>query len=118
MKHYKKLDMKSLLYSNYVYIDVNDYHADALFIQEEVNVKFVKEYEKEDSCYIIIYCKVLKKDERKFLRALENLEKKMLLLGYRDYSMRGEIILQAVKSEKNRIKIYDKWIQHKCIIGT
>ena len=31
--------------------------------------------------YLIIFCKVRKKDEKNFLKALEELEKKMLLMG-------------------------------------
>jgi len=66
-------------------IDTPEYLADSLFIQEQVRVDFGKEYRKEDSAYVMIFCKIRKKDENKFLKALGRLENKMLLMGYRDY---------------------------------
>ena len=66
-------------------IDVPEYLADSLFIQEQVRVDFGSEYGKRGSPYIMIFCKVRKRDEGRFLQALDNLGNKMLLMGYTDY---------------------------------
>ncbi len=85
MKNYIKLEDKSLLYYHYVYVDAVSYLADELFIQEKVRVHFGKEAKKEGYPYHVIFCKVRKKNEEKFLSAMEQLNKKMLLLGHSDY---------------------------------
>lgn len=85
MKNYIKLRDWSLLFHHYVFIDVKDYLADNLFRRENVCVWFGHEYGKEDSCYKVIFCKIRKNDEAKFLKALGQLKNKMLLTGYRDY---------------------------------
>ena len=85
MRNCLKLAKWSLFFRYYVFVDVKEYLADNLFIYEKVRVWFQKEYWKEDTCYKIIFCKVRKKDELKFLEALKKLENKMLLFGYSDY---------------------------------
>ena len=85
MKNYLKLKECSLFFRYYIFVDVREYLADNLFIDEKVRVWFQKEYEKKDTCYIIIFCKIRKKDELRFLEALKKLENKMLLFGYSDY---------------------------------
>lgn len=75
----------SLLYDYYCIIDVKEYLADELFIRHKVHVKFQEEYSKEGTKYLCIFCKVKKKQNAEFLQALEELENKMLLLGYTDY---------------------------------
>ena len=40
---------------------------------------------KNDSEYIVVFCKVKKKDREKFLESLNLLETKMELMGYSDY---------------------------------
>ncbi len=83
--NYWKLNAPSLLYYHYAFIDTEKYFADQLFIKNKVNVSFGKEYKRENSPYIIIFCKIKKKDEKNFLTALSELKNKMILLGYIDY---------------------------------
>jgi len=80
MKNYIKLQKRSLFYNYYIFVDTKDYLADGLFIKNKVYVHFGKEYTKQNCDYIIIFCKVRKKDEERFLHALKQLENKMLLL--------------------------------------
>ncbi|MCB7319913.1 hypothetical protein LIZ87_14250 [Lacrimispora sp. 210928-DFI.3.58] len=84
--NYMKLRRWSLWQCCYVIVDVPEYLADSLFIQEQVRVSFGKEYSRKGSPYVLIFCRVRKKDEDRFLRALDRLEQKMLLMGYTDYS--------------------------------
>lgn len=82
MKNYVKIEKKSLLFNYYAYIDTEEYLADKVFIQEKLRVFFGKTGRKQDSQYVIILCKVWKKDAEKFVRAMEKLYNKMILLGY------------------------------------
>lgn len=85
MQNYIKLRRFSLFYYHYIFADTEDYLADNLFIQNKVRVHFGKEYKSPDSKYIFIFCKVKKSGNDKFLKALDKLGKKMLLMGNIDY---------------------------------
>ena len=61
------------------------FFADQLFIQHQVRVHFSGEYQKKGKQYVIVLCRVRKKDEERFLEALRELPRKMLLLGYTNY---------------------------------
>ena len=84
-KNYWRLQKFSIFYSHYAFIDSPDYLADQLFIKQKVKVDFDKEYGQEGSNYLVIFCKVRKTKEKEFIRALEELENKMLLMGHKDY---------------------------------
>ena len=70
----------------YAYIDHESYLADALFIQEQISVRFPQEMVKNGEKYHVIFGRVRKKDYKKFEKALEKLPGKMLLCGHTDYS--------------------------------
>lgn len=59
--------------------------ADQLFIKHQVRVHFREEYARKDSQYRVIVCRVRKRDQTRFLAALEESPKKMLLLGHTNY---------------------------------
>lgn len=71
------------------YIEVqeegNRYLADQLFIKHQVRVHFREEYVRDGSPYRVIFCHVRKRDQERFLAALNELPGKMMLLGYTDY---------------------------------
>lgn len=69
----------------YAIIDVDEYLADNLFIKHQVTVRFGPEYMSPDSKYRVIFCSIRKRDEQAFLKAMEELPNKMLLLGHTDY---------------------------------
>ncbi|WP_177957934.1 hypothetical protein [Eubacterium ramulus] len=69
----------------YAYIDHKDYLADALFIQEQIQVRFLQEMVKEGTPYRIVFGKVRKKECERFEKVLEKLPDKMLLCGHTDY---------------------------------
>lgn len=82
---YLHLERFSLRYLYYAIIDTADYYADQLFIRHQVTVRFGNEFAHPDAPYLIIMCKVRKKDRRRFLDALAELPNKMLLCGHTDY---------------------------------
>lgn len=85
MKNYFTLERFSLLYDHYAFIDVPEYYADQLFIKHKVTVRFGKEFQHPDQPYVIIFCKVQKRDRDRFLFALSELNRKMILCGYPGY---------------------------------
>lgn len=82
---YLHLERFSFLYRYYAIVDTSDYYADQLFIKHQVTVRFGNEYAHPDAQYRIIFCKVRKQDEQRFLDALQELPNKMLLRGHTDY---------------------------------
>ena len=98
----------SLLSVPYAYVDHSSYQADRLLAQNKVRVKFKGEFAKAESPYCIILCTVKKKDTGRFEEALEKLNNKMLLLGYREYpDVCSEIarMLDEGRKEENRQRI-------------
>lgn len=85
MKNYFTLERFSLLYNHYAFIDVPEYFADQLFIQHQVTVHFGNEFRHPEQPYVIIFCKVRKRDCDRFLAALAELNRKMILCGYPGY---------------------------------
>lgn len=85
MKNYIKIKRFSLFSYYYMYVDTTGYLADRLFIKHKVPVKFMKEYSKEDAKYAFIFCKITKKDNDNFLKALKELPDTMKLMGNTDY---------------------------------
>ena len=83
--NYIPLEKISLRYKYFCFIDTKEYLADALFIKYKVRVWFQKEAHKSNTDFVFIFCKVKKSDINKFLEALGELKKKMILLGYSDY---------------------------------
>lgn len=75
--------------------------GDALFAQRKISIKYKGELIREDSPYCIVFCRVLKRDVKKFEEALEKLKDKILLLGHRDY---GAVCEDIEKVIDNRIK--------------
>lgn len=99
-KNYFRLEKFSLWFDYYCFVDAARYLADALFISHKVRVWFKQEYLKEGTNYLIIFCKVRKKDKEEFLAALEELKSKTLLLGYNDYQDFCEELSEIVLAEK------------------
>jgi len=95
-KNYIKLKKKSAFYSHFAFVDTQEYLADGLFIHEKVRVRFGSEFFNKKNKYVIICCKVRRSDESKFLRALERLESKMLLMGYKDYLEFCKTLLEEI----------------------
>ena len=86
MKNYFRAETKNPVYANYVYVDTKEHLADTLFIRNKVYVKFEREYAKEGTDYVIIFCRVRKKEISKILKSFEDVDNKMALLGHSDYN--------------------------------
>lgn len=83
--NYLKLESWLPCSSRYIYVDTQDYLADRLFVQARLRVRYSGEFARKGSPYVIISCKVRKKDEGRFIKMLEKLPDRMLLMGHTDY---------------------------------
>ena len=70
---YQDIERFSLLNAYYAYMDTDAYLADQLFIKHQVRVHFREEYARDDSPYRVIFCHVRKRDQERFLEALNEL---------------------------------------------
>lgn len=95
-KNYISIAQPSFWYRHFCYIDRKEYYADDLFIKHKLRVWFYKEMHRQDTGYVIIFCKVRKCDENLFFKAMEELINKMILLGHTDYSDFCEHILENI----------------------
>lgn len=86
MNNYLKLKTMSPFTYSYIFLDCDEYLADKLFIKHKVPVKFGKEYRKNDSRYCVISCKIRKRYEEEFKKALAEMNNKMILRCYTDYA--------------------------------
>ena len=84
-KNYIEISKLSLMYNYFCFVDTNKYLADGIFKRRKINVKLGNEYGRDDSNYVIVFCRAKKKDREEFEAAMEELEQKMLILGHKDY---------------------------------
>lgn len=84
-KNYGLINRFSFKYDHFYFVDTTEYLADRIFIRRKINVKMGDEYGSDQSDYVIVFCKVRKKDRERFQEAMKELEQKMLILGHRDY---------------------------------
>ena len=85
MKNFWKMEESFGKHFSYAYIDLNNYLADDIFLEKNIEVKFIREMIRGDSPYRIVICKIKREDGEAFEEALKLLEDKMLLLGHSDY---------------------------------
>ena len=97
---FSKFSIRSLFYDYFMFFDTTPYLADQLFIRHEVRVWFDSEYAKEGSPYLAIFCHVRKKDVPKFLAALEDLKKSMMLCGHPNYEAEISRFMDNVEKMK------------------
>lgn len=72
-------------YDNFVYIDTTGFLADRIFAQNEIRVKFCGDYFHKENKYVVVMCKVKKKDTPVFLQSMEELTNRAILMGNTDY---------------------------------
>ena len=70
----------------FAYFDLkDDYLADKIFFDNKLTVIFGREYHKDNEKYALVCCTIRRRDLNKFVKSMEELEKKALLLGHNDY---------------------------------
>lgn len=81
----------------FVYFDDWNYSADSLFNRYQIPIKFKGSWERDGDKYIVICCKVRRKDVPKFEQAMEDLKVKMLLIGNTDYASFCESLMKKLE---------------------
>ncbi len=99
-KLYWTIEKFSLRFDYFLFFDTTPYLADQLFIKHQVRVWFDREYERAGSPYIAIICHVRKRDVPKFLAALEDLKKSMMLCGHPEYQTEISRFMDEVEKLK------------------
>ncbi len=69
----------------FAYIDTTGFLADRIFAQNEIKVKFCGDYFHKEKKYVVVMCKVKKKDTSVFLQSMEELANRAILMGNTDY---------------------------------
>lgn len=66
-------------------MDTTGFLADRIFAQNEIRVKFCGDYFHKEKKYVVVMCKVKKKDVPVFLQSMEELTNRAILMGNMDY---------------------------------
>ena len=72
-------------YINFAYIDTTGYLADRIFIGNKVRVKFCGDYKHREKNYVVVICKIKKKDVSVFLQSMAELKNRAILMENTDY---------------------------------
>lgn len=102
-KLYWTLEKFSLRFVYFTFFDTTPYLADQLFIKHKVRVWFDKEFARDGSPYIAVFCHVRKRDVPQFLAALEDLKKSMMLCGHPEYQAEISKFMDEVEKLKGAV---------------
>lgn len=102
-KLYWTIKKFSLRYDYFLFFDTTPYLADQLLIRHKVRVWFDREYAKDGSPYLAIFCHVKKKDVPEFLSALEDLKKSMILCGHPKYQGEVSLFMDDIEKMKGAV---------------
>ena len=95
MTNYTKLKKFSPFFYSYVFLDTDKHMGSEMFQRYKMKVRFHSVYVKENNPYRYVFCKIKKKDEERFIKALGELEKNAMILQYEEYPKYCEIFEQC-----------------------
>lgn len=104
--NYFRIDGLSLINRHYLYFD-REQCSFSLLHRRNVHMRIKGVLKHQEEKYVVIDCKVRKKDATEFEAAMQELPNKMLICGYRDYDAFCDYMtkkFEAMKQEKNRGK--------------
>ena len=86
-------------WEHYVYPDVDEPLLLSLLIRRKAtHVKCKTVLKSRKTEYLLLHLMVLKKEEKQFLQALEDLKSKMLICGHRDYEEASDEIISDLEN--------------------
>ena len=89
---------KGLLYLHYAYVELESgYLADSLFYRHKIPVKYRGEMVKDGEKYKVMLCKIKKKYQKEFEKALDEIPNKMSLFGHNDYEDFCNSLMKVLK---------------------
>ena len=87
---------RSLLRAEFFYFDTPDYQADEIFRRHNIMPKFYEEYQSPNSEYVIIRCKISRREIHLFYVCMEELARKMRLCGHPDYESYCQSVIDKI----------------------
>lgn len=99
MANFIELYSRSPFSTQFVYLDVPEYKADQIFLEHGVVPRFYEEWRKDSIPYVCIRCRVSRKDRHKFIAAMAELTKKMLLTGFENYDEVATVFFDQITEE-------------------
>ncbi len=70
---------------HFVFFDDLNFSSESLLYRNRVRIRFKAIATDKDSKYMVVFCTVRRRDAERFIRAMEELKNKMLLIGNTDY---------------------------------
>lgn len=83
--NYVKVIGHPLFKSKFFVLDCKEHMLERIALERGIKLHYVKEYIKDDSPFILTYYKVSKKYEMALAEALEDMQRRIELLGYKGY---------------------------------
>ena len=80
-----------------VYLDTDEYYGIGPLNKHGVRPKLKQQMTRPDEKYRLIFLRVLKKDEPRFVAAMEDLKTKMLICGHTDYETHGGELIEELE---------------------
>ena len=84
----------------FCYIDTSAHLADNIFYNHKIPIRFLGDYQNDDTEYEIVLCQISRKYKEKFLMCLDELKTKMLICNHTDYEEFCRTLMNAF--EENR----------------
>ena len=81
------------------YLDTGDYYGIGPMYLHGVRLKYKEEMTRPGDKYRLVLIRILKRDEPKFIAAMEDLKAKMLICGHTDYESRGCALMDQMEKE-------------------
>lgn len=72
-------------FCRYAFLDAGEYLSERIFQEKRLWVRTGVEFIHESNGYRIVFCRILRWQNRRFLQAMEELNRRMLLTGHQDY---------------------------------
>lgn len=86
--------------TQFAYIDLPEYYADEIMHSNHIKtIKFKKQFSHPACEYIIIIASIKDREREAFIDAMEQLPKKMAILGHNDYLEISEAIKNCLEEE-------------------
>ena len=85
-----------------VYLDTDDHYGIGPLHKHGVRPKLKHVMTRPDEKYRLVFLRVLKKDEARFVEAMEDLKTKMLICGHRDYETHGGELIEELEKHLRR----------------
>lgn len=100
-EYYQRIQKLSMMWRYYAYVDTPNHAADFCMRTNGVStVHFLKEMVKDESDYIIVFCKISKRENNEFLAAMKSLPERMKQIGHPDYCKEAaELFSQLEEAE-------------------